>query len=189
MRIRQIISISALGTLVALLFSCAHPIAGSGDPSLRSAPASVPDDLQVSGSVLLHVKAQGVQIYTCVTDPAGELTWSAAVPQADFVSDDGIKGKHFKGPTWQLDSGAKIVGRKLREHAAPDPSSIPWLLLAVTSHDGDGPFASTVFVQRLNTTGGKAPPISDQKAGEEIRVPYTAEYIFYGPASTTRPWP
>jgi hypothetical protein len=187
MRIRRMMLFSVLTTSVVLLCSCSHPDARSTSPPSTGSSTSIPDDLRVSGTVLLHVKAHGVQIYTCMPNASGGLTWSAAVPDADFAADDGTKGKHFAGPTWQLEGGAKIVGQKLREHASPDATAIPWLLLAVKSRQGDAPFATTAFIQRLNTTGGKAPPLTNQKAGDQIRVPYTAEYIFYGPDATTGP--
>jgi hypothetical protein len=150
-------------------------------------PVGLPDELQVTGPVLMHVKAKGVQIYTCVKSTTGDLKWVMKEPKADFVADDGTKGKHFKGPSWQIDGGAKVIGQKLREHPSTDPTAVPWLLLKVVSHEGDGAFATAVYVQRLNTTGGKAPAITDQKPGDEVQVPYTAEYVFYGPGATTRP--
>ena len=42
------------------------------------------------------------------------------------------------------------------------------------------------FIQRINTTGGTAPPISDAKPGDEVLIPYSADYIFYGAGATTR---
>jgi hypothetical protein len=165
------------------LLSCQSPPIQS--PSTQ--PVAVPDELRVTGPVLMHVKAKGVQIYTCVKADNGDLKWELQGPAADFVADEGTRGKHFNGPSWQIDTGAKVVGQKLREHASTDPTAVPWLLLKVISHEGDGALATAVYVQRLNTTGGKAPAITNQKAGDEVQVPYTAEYVFYGPGATTRP--
>src|ERR1700722_12759521 len=104
---------NSLCTLVFMtLLYCQAPAIES--PSTQ--PAGLPDELQVTGLVLMHVKANGVQIYTCVKSAAGDLKWVLKEPKADFVADDGTKGKHFKGPSWQIDGGAKVVGQKLREH-------------------------------------------------------------------------
>jgi hypothetical protein len=60
-----------------------------------------------------------------------------------------------------------------------DPTAIPWLLLRATSTDGYGIFTRTTFVQRVNTTGGLAPATPPTQAGQEARVPYTADYYFF----------
>jgi hypothetical protein len=38
-------------------------------------------------------------------------------------------------------------------------------------------------IQRLNTKGGKAPAsgCDAAHAGQEVRVPYSADYLFYAP--------
>jgi len=35
------------------------------------------------------------------------------------------------------------------------------------------------FIQRVNTVGGNAPAAAGTFVGEETRVPYSAEYLFY----------
>jgi hypothetical protein len=62
-----------------------------------------------------------------------------------------------------------------------DPASIQWLsLTAVPS--GDGIFAKVTFIQRLNTVGGNAPSTPGTVIGQEARVPYSADYLFYDPS-------
>jgi hypothetical protein len=59
-----------------------------------------------------------------------------------------------------------------------DPNAIHWLRLVAVGSEGPGFFAKTTFIQRVNTTGGRAPA----QAGapdEVVGVPYTAEYVFY----------
>jgi hypothetical protein len=36
-----------------------------------------------------------------------------------------------------------------------------------------------VCIQRVNTSGGLAPSTPPAQLGEEVRIPYTAEYFFY----------
>jgi hypothetical protein len=57
--------------------------------------------------------------------------------------------------------------------------AIPWLLLRAVSTEGPGIFERTTFIQRVNTMGGAAPATAPTQAGQEARVPYTAEYYFY----------
>jgi len=66
-------------------------------------------------------------------------------------------------------------------------SAIPWLLLAAKDHGGNGVLSQVTYIQRIHSVGGKAPPATSGKVGKEVRVPYTADYIFYGPGATTRP--
>jgi hypothetical protein len=62
-----------------------------------------------------------------------------------------------------------------------DPDAIPWLLLAAVpaSTEGPGIFADTTYIQRVNTSGGKAPSVTGNFVGQVARVPYTADYYFY----------
>ena len=41
----------------------------------------------------------------------------------------------------------------------------------------------TTFIQRVNTTGGKAPSTDGAFVGQVARVPYTADYFFYRPST------
>jgi uncharacterized protein DUF3455 len=147
------------------------------DGHCRRAPADIPAALAVPANECLSVEAQGigVQIYTCT---AG--AWVAKAPEANLVDRHGrFEGNHFLGPTWQWRDGSKVKGAKVAGAAAPDPvKDIPWLLLSVPSEDGDGRLADVTHIQRLHTAGGPAPAGSCTD-GAEVRVPYTADYLFY----------
>lgn len=58
------------------------------------------------------------------------------------------------------------------------PDAIPWLLLGAVSQ-GPGVFHRVAFIQRVNTVGGNAPSDPGSFTGEEARIPYTTEYLFY----------
>jgi Protein of unknown function (DUF3455) len=147
-----------------------------------------PADLKVDGPVIATVHAKGFQIYVCDADSGGKLTWKLKEPSATF-SGDGIDGTHSAGPTWKCTAdGSAVKGKKVREHPASAPAgAIPLLLIQATDHDGAGKLAEVTFIQRLNTTGGVAPAIGDAKAGETVKIPYTADYVFYGRGATTQP--
>ena len=87
-------------------------------------------------------------------------------------------GIHFAGPTWESGSNSNVVGARVQGFS-PDPAAIPWLLLRAVATQGPGPFNGTTFIQRVNTTGGLAPGHAGSLVGEEVAVPYTAEYYFY----------
>jgi hypothetical protein len=70
---------------------------------------------------------------------------------------------------------------KAKENA-PQADAIPWLLLEVKSHKGEGRFSAINWVQRINTSGGKAPQTGcdRDRQGTEVRVGYSADYQFFG---------
>ncbi len=60
-----------------------------------------------------------------------------------------------------------------------DPTAIPWLLLEGVNPSGKGVFSDVTYIQRLNTVGGLAPSTPGTEAGQEVLVPYMADYLFY----------
>ncbi len=89
---------------------------------------------------------------------------------------------NFAGPTWQATDGSSALGSMRAKADAPDPQAVPWLLLTAVGK-GPGLFARVMHVQRLDTSGGKAPAsgcdAAKAKAKAETRVPYEATYYFY----------
>jgi hypothetical protein len=146
----------------------------------------IPDGLQPpSGQVLaLAVQGTGVQIYECKAakeDPS-RFSWTLKAPEADLKDLSGnFVGKHYAGPTWEASDGSKVVGEVVAKHDAPDPASIPWLLLRAKSTSGSGLFSAIASIQRLQTSGGSAPALKcdNSQSGKESRVPYSALYRFY----------
>jgi len=126
-------------------------------------------------TLLLHAFGIGVQIYHW-----NGTSWGSATPAATLYADAGGHGQvatHFAGPSWQSNSGSKVVGTVVNR-CTVDPASIQWLsLTGVTT--GDGIFASANFIQRLNTVGGNSPSTAGSTIGQEARIPYTADYLFY----------
>jgi len=149
--------------------------------------AAVPAALAApAGQVrLLVVAATGVQVYRCQPgkdDPA-HLQWTLVAPEADLFDESGHKvGRHYAGPTWELDDGSKIVGEVLARDKGPDAEAIPWLLLRVKESAAGGRLAKAASIQRIQTQGGKAPAGQCERTREpaELRVPYKAVYRFFG---------
>lgn len=151
------------------------------------ARTAVPAPLQpAAGEALITtVHAKGVQVYECraAKDAVGKFEWAFTGPEAELADVQGARvGKHYAGPTWEALDGSKVVGAVRRKADAPDANAIPWLLLDATSVGTSGAFSRISAIQRVNTTGGKAPSAacSAVNAGEAARVSYTADYHFYG---------
>lgn len=148
----------------------------------------VPDKIKAPAGekVVLAAHATGSQIYTCQVSADGKPAWTLKAPEAELHDSQGaIIGKHFAGPSWKDNDGSQITGKAVAKVDSPDPTSIPWLLLTVTGHSGDGVLTSVTSVQRINTKGGAAPPASDcttSKVNQEVKSAYTADYYFYAPA-------
>ena len=168
----------ALATL-ALVALASVPLARAQDDAREpSLPSPLCDSLQVpdGNEVAFHAFATGVQIYKWTG-----TAWVFVAPAATLFADAGYNGQvgtHYAGPTWQSNSGSKVVGMRLAA-CSPDPNSIPWLKLGAITSVGPGIFAEVTFVQRVNTVGGKAPTVPGTTVGQLANVPYTAEYVFY----------
>src|SRR5512135_2224841 len=112
-----------------------------------------------------------------------------------FLSPDN-SADHVARATWQSSfDSSKVWAAKVKGiTAGTDPSSCPNTgaidcLLLEEKGTQEGPtggkfLAKTTFVQRLNTRGGSAPAdnagcLSSADVGQQLLVPYTADYFFY----------
>jgi hypothetical protein len=159
--------------------------AGQATPA-KPAGHGVPAPIRVppGNKLFLAGHGVGVQIYSCTGTPGG-FSWSFVAPRANLYNRHGrLIITHYAGPTWQARDGSKVVGRAVAS-VTVDPTAIPWLLLsaASTAAGADGNrLAGTTYVQRVNATGGIAPPGAEctaAAAGTQADVPYTADYYFW----------
>jgi hypothetical protein len=147
-------------------------------------PEWIPDNLRVppGNGVLLRGLAVGVQIYDCRATQGGDQ-WVFRAPEAGlFHGDLQLIATHYAGPTWQALDGSRVVGAPVASSTAPNPQSIPWLLLRAASHEGTGTLSGVTYIQRILTGGGVAPAAERCNAtqvGDEARVEYIAVYYFY----------
>ena len=126
--------------------------------------------------VAFKAYAAGVQVYRW-----NGTAWALVGPVANLYANAGLRGKigtHYAGPTWESNSGSTVVGRRVNS-CPVDANSIPWLLLEAFETDGPGIFSKATYIQRVNTQGGLAPSGPGGYTGEEVSIPYTAEYYFY----------
>lgn len=163
--------------LVVLALTAANRLRAEDNAREPNLPSPMCDSLQVpdGSEVAFHAYAIGVQIYHW-----DGTSWVFIAPAAMLFADAGYHGQvgiHYAGPTWESNSGSKVVGTRLAA-CTPDPNSIPWLKLSGAA-SGPGVLDGVTFVQRINTVGGKAPSAPGTTVGQEAEVPYTAEYVFY----------
>ena len=191
MKTFSLFSLSAMlvGILCATLFlaSCEQEdvLGVPARVAARSSAPDVPAELEVGEGfdVSFHTYAEGVQVYVCTETSPGVYAWVFKEPIATLYGDaarHAVVGTHYAGPTWESNSGSTVVAARLAG-VTMDPASIPWLKLGAVSSAGPGIFDGTTHIQRVNTVGGVAPSGGADAAtlGQELHVPYTAEYYFY----------
>ena len=161
---------------------------GAGFAAMPAAPASaqspqaeagLPQAIQAAGTTpALMLHAQGAQIYACQADSAGKQSWAYREPIAALLIDGKTVGRHYAGPTWELENGGKIQGKVSARAPAPGAVSgdIPWLKLEAIA-PATGPLAGMRFIQRIHTHGG-ALEGACQQAGELRAIAYSADYVF-----------
>ena len=142
---------------------------------------AIPASLTPKGKQpLFMARAAGFQIYK----EDGKMQWVFQEPQAtllDYRTGDEI-GTHSKGPTgpiWIDSKGSKVVGKPIGKEPAANTQAVPWLLLEAMNENG-GRFAKVTHIQRVDTWAGQMPSVPPTKAGEAVKIPYQATYIFWG---------
>jgi len=184
MRRLLLVIVAILGAAVCL--GTALAIAQEKDAPLKEVPPDVPDTIEAPAGeeVVLLAHATGSQIYTCQAAADGKFTWTLKAPEAELHDrKDKVIGQHSAGPSWKLKDGSEVTGKAAAKIDALDPDSIPWLLVKVVSHAGNGVLTNVTTIQRVRTHGGQPPAEGCDAAhkGGEIKSSYTADYYFYAP--------
>lgn len=146
----------------------------------------LPENMPNGNSRVVTFFADGFQKYKAQeilnSNPVA-YQWVFVAPLADLYDATNKKvGNHSAGPTWQLSIVDSMFGQAFnpaRAAQAPDQNSIDWLLLMPkTDKPPTGVFANVSYVQRIATSGGKAPATPPTNVSETANVPYTAIYRF-----------
>jgi hypothetical protein len=173
-----------LPTIMKSMCAVVFGLAAFGQPKAASRP-KVPDKIKASPAelVVLRAHASGSQIYVCQLGAENKPGWTFKAAEAELQDQHGARiGRHYAGPTWELDDGSEVTGKAVARVDSPDPDSIPWLLLSATGHFGSGILTHISTIQRINTRGGQPPPPDGCNASTlnlEVKSAYTAEYYFY----------
>jgi hypothetical protein len=182
---RNSILISLVPLALGLAACAPQQSKATGQSSSQASSQAVPAELKVAegNEEFLRLLGRGVQIYTCKAkaDNSG-FEWTFKAPEAVLLDNANAQvGTHYAGPTWEGNDKSKVVGERVASVNSPDSSAIPWLLLKTKSAEDAGVFSKTTFIQRLETTGGKAPGTGcdASKLDAESRVNYTAIYAYF----------
>jgi hypothetical protein len=176
MKTRTLQVIFLLGMLALAFIVGAH--CASAAQASEEQPKSVHLDGSSTATLVLPVRGEGVQIYTCAKD--ADWAWKLKAPDATLLDQDGKAiGKHFAGPTWRLNDGSEVQGKLLETRQ--QPGTIPWLILSARSTGSEGRLSQVDVVRRTETRGGLAPSTGCDAAhsGAEARIPYSATYSFF----------
>jgi hypothetical protein len=174
--IKALAAICGIALVVLVSNAVARPADELRQPDLPAGCESIQAPWDATRG--FHVYAIGVQIYRW-----NGSAWTFVAPQANLYANASYKGEvgfHYAGPTWESNSGSRVLAARVpNTGCTPEATAIPWLLLKTVSTDGPGIFNKVAYIQRVNTVGGIAPTAPGTTVGEERRVPYTAEYYFY----------
>lgn len=169
--------------LLTLLIATVAPANGQG-----IARPDVPEKIKAPAGeeVVLLAHASGSQIYKCQQGTDGNYAWTLKAPEAELRDQQGNPiARHYAGPTWKHKDGSEVTGKAAAKVDAPDADSIPWLLVNVTGHSGEGVLAKITSIQRINTKGGQPPTAAEcttAKQNSEAKSAYTADYYFFAPS-------
>jgi hypothetical protein len=173
---------------MSILFLISGCVPGNAQSATRKEPPpDVPDAIQAPAGleVAVYAHATGSQIYTCQSTTDGKFSWTLKAPDAELHDrQDKVIGQHSAGPSWKLKDGSEVTGKAAAHIDSLDPDSIPWLLVNVVSHAGNGLLGNVTTIQRVHTHGGKAPAggCDAEHKDAETKSGYTADYYFYAPA-------
>jgi hypothetical protein len=169
---------------VAPLLAGARVLAGE-----IAAPADAPQAIRPApgAQLVLAVHASGAQIYVCTLGAAdGKPQWTLKAPDAELRDARGtLVGHHSAGPSWRYKDGSEVTGKAAARADSPDSQAIPWLLVSVVAHTGNGLLEKVASIQRLHTHGGQPPAAAGCDAAKhdvEVRSAYSADYYFYAAA-------
>ncbi len=184
--------------LMLTVAGCAHEekaprVAGSCESSWLEPGVVDPALAPPAGlHVLAHVVAAGTQDYRCTSgaaDGGAAAAWTFTGPEANLTDCHGNPaGRHLasaagpSAPEWIAGDGSMVIAKRQASAPAARPEAVPWLLLQVTSATDGGAIGGAQYIQRTATRGGLAPSGGCDSAtlGTESKVPYTAEYWFFG---------
>jgi hypothetical protein len=167
-----------LAALALALAGCAsHTLNAVVVPEALNAP----DDESRTFALL----ASGVEKWECRTPQARPEApaWILVGPEATLSDESGhVVGRHGPGLAWESTDGSRIVGTVRRKVDAPVPGAMPWLLVETTNASVKrGAFTGVLHVQRVATSGGRAPEggCTNATVGKTESVPFEAQFWFW----------
>ena len=181
--------------ILSLLYSCkkdnATNINSAGYKIAESEKLTIPIEVELPANLpggntrTATYYAEGVQRYKAQVKAGSSpvvYEWVFVAPKADLFDATNKKiGTHGAGPYWALSPADSIFAQQFTpvKSVTTDANSIPWLqLMPKAGKLPTGVFANVNYIQRIATTGGKAPATAPATATDEVDIPYTAVYRF-----------
>jgi len=180
-----------LAVLLATAIAILLPLEFVAQPTVPDVPKEIA--VPPGYKLLFKFEAKGVQIYRAEEGRDDKPEWVFDAPLVDlFDSKGGKAGCHYEGPSWEAVDGSKVVRDKAEDvKSAPAPNAkenISWLLIRVKAEKGkDGTFSPAVYIQRLQTEGGKAPAEPPQARRDESRGGVQGRVLFLRQSEVSRP--
>jgi len=147
---------------------------------------ALPANLPAGNMRVATYYAVGVQKYKAQAKAGtpGTFEWVFVAPEAKLYDGTNMEvGTHGAGPHWKLNGRIDSI---YAQHFSPmktapsdNVSNIDWLLLM--PKEGKTPtgiFSGVEYIQRIATSGGKAPATAPVSESDRTEVPYTAIYRF-----------
>jgi hypothetical protein len=127
----------------------------------------------------LRLTARGVQVFRCEAR-GNESQWIFRVPEADLADDGGkVVARHGANFSFEHNDGSRLLGKVMEFDEAAGRDDLRWLLMSATAY-GAGSFAGVRYIQRVNTQGGMPPARCEARERNQLlRVPFTADFVFY----------
>ncbi|HEU0201694.1 MAG TPA: DUF3455 domain-containing protein [Burkholderiaceae bacterium] len=128
---------------------------------------------------VLRLSARGVQVFRCEQRPGGPI-WAFRLPEAELYNEQGqLVARHGANFSFEHTDGSRLVGAIAAHDEVGD--DLFWLLISTKSF-GNGALTGVRYVQRVNTKGGRPPGrCSASQLDRLLRVPFSAEFVFYKP--------
>ena len=131
---------------------------------------------------VLRLSGKGVQVFRCERPANGDWGWVFRLPEADLADDGGkVVVRHGANFSFEHVDGSRLVGSVAAYDEAPSAGNLRWLLMT-TRQFGQGTLSGVSHVQRVNTSGGMPPPRCEaNQQNQLLRVPFSADFVFYRP--------
>lgn len=168
-------------TIPVLLLLAAAPLAHAA-----ISPPNVPRVLvpppQEEAAFALDVS--GVQVYQCSAVGLGGYGWAYTAPDAMLYEDSREVARTTSPGLWESLRDRSSLTAIPRTSVPAGAGNLPWMLMRAAPLGETGMFAGVTSLLRIDTAGGAAPGAgcTDDRVGQEVRVPFTARYVFYRPA-------
>lgn len=135
-----------------------------------------------SGTPVLTLQAKGVQVFRCTVDSQGPY-YRFERPEADLYAGSEKVGT-LSGPMSAISykDGSSLISTRVQAwaHSSDPKKDLVLALMSAVPNDKAGELQGIHYVQRLHTKGGL--PQSNcaaSEAGKLLKVPFTAEYVFW----------